>query len=127
MDKGYSCLEMPDKDECARVIGEALSDPKGQPQGLEKQDRGDDDGHHSGAKRHAMHRGHKIEIKTTYELKIDGKVFEGHVMVDEQGRLHCHSVPYKTYGSAIDFAKCLIDIYPDSFPVPENCGAKHHE
>ncbi len=127
MEKDFISLDMPDKDECAQIIGKALAEPKGQPDGLAAQDAGDGDGHHAGAMRHAMHRGHMIEIKTTYEIKIDGKVFKGRVMADEQGRLHCHSVPYQTYGSAIDFVKCLIDIYPDSFPIQENGGGKYDD
>ncbi len=69
--------------------------------------------------RSTEHAGHKIEIRTTYEITIDGKPYKGHVSVNDDGHLHCHAIPYETYGSAVEFIRTLIDLYPDTFkPVP---------
>ena len=64
------------------------------------------------------HRGHEVSIKTTYEITIDSKPYAGHVSVDEEGYIRCHSIPYETYPSAVDFVKQLIEQYPRSFPAP---------
>ncbi len=66
--------------------------------------------------RYAEHNGHKIVIKTTYEIEVDGVPFRGHVSVDDSGRLQCHAIPYDSYASAVEFVKHLIDLYPESFP-----------
>lgn len=66
--------------------------------------------------RTAEYDGRQIFIKTTYEIEVDGVPFQGHANVDDEGRIHCHAIPYETYSSAIDFVKHLIDLYPESFP-----------
>ncbi len=66
--------------------------------------------------REVEHRGRKIVIRTTYEIEVDGQPYQGHARVDEDGRIHCHAIPYDTYSSAVDFVKQLIDLYPESFP-----------
>ncbi len=65
--------------------------------------------------RHAEHNGHTIEITTTYEITVDGKQFTGHVMVMQDGRLHCHGIPYESYASMVDLMRELVDLYPESF------------
>ena len=75
---------------------------------------GDHDGGFTST-RTTHHDGHEIEIKTTYHIKIDGKPYRGHLSVNDDGHLHCHAIPYETYGSALDFVRNLIDIYPDTF------------
>ena len=94
MKKDYKSLELPDSKECAKIMAQSLSTTQQeavmkstmQQHGLQS------------AVRTAEYNGHQIEIKTTYEIKIDGKPFSGHVMVDDNGNLHCHSIPYETYG-----------------------------
>ncbi len=122
MKKSYKSLELPDLNECRAILKEVFADPRGQPDAVRQSSKPKDMAHDASAVRTAEHKGHTIEIKTTYEIKIDGKPFRGQVMVDEEGHLHCHSIPYETYGSAVDFVKSLIDIYPDSFRTDATSG-----
>ena len=59
--------------------------------------------------RRVNHKGKEIVIKTDYEITIDGKLFENHVMVDDRGRVHSHGLPNYAYASMIDLIKRLID------------------
>lgn len=59
--------------------------------------------------RKAQHRGRKIEIKTTYSIKIDDKPFTLHTMVMDDGTIHCHGLPNYSFPSAIDLVKSVID------------------
>ena len=70
--------------------------------------------------RKVEHRGRAIVIRTTYEVEVDGRPYHGHAKVDEDGRIHCHAIPYDTFPSAVEFVKQLIDLYPESFPSGEN-------
>lgn len=85
--------------------------------GLKEQGGGH--GHHHGggvrALRSADHRGHHIEVTTTYEIGVDGKPLEVMLNVDNDGRVTCHAVPNYISFSAVDVVKRLIDSYPDSF------------
>ena len=118
MKKSYKSLGLPDLKECATTLKDVFADPQFPP---------DAESRDTSAIRTAEHRGHAIEITTTYEIKIDSKPFRGHVRVDDDGHLHCHSIPYETYGSAVDFVKSVIDIYPDSFPANAASGGHDHE
>ena len=71
-----------------------------------------EDGKISGVRK-SVHRGHVIEIKTMYEITIDGKPYRGHLEVGNDGRLYCHATPYHKYESAVDMMKRVIDLYPD--------------
>lgn len=71
-------------------------------------------GHHGHQKsftstREAHHRGHKIKIKTTYRIEIDGEPLTLHTMVMDDGSVHCHGLPNYSFPSAIDMAKSIID------------------
>jgi len=127
MKKTYKSLGLPDLEKCGTALKKVFADPQAQPdvvQQLLETDVGLSD---LSTVRTAEHNGHVIEIKTSYEIKIDGKPFPGDVMVDVDGHLHCHSIPYETYGSAVDFVKSLIDIYPDSFSPNVSSGGQNHE
>jgi hypothetical protein len=63
--------------------------------------------------RQATHRGHEIEVVTTYEFKIDGKPVFGHFQVDDAGKLHCHDLPNYAFSSAVELGKRLIDLLPE--------------
>ena len=65
--------------------------------------------------REARHAGHKIEIRTTYEILVDGEPFRGHAAVNDEGHVHCHAIPYESFRSAIECVTRLIDLYPESF------------
>jgi hypothetical protein len=65
--------------------------------------------------REAEYKGHRIVIRTTYDIRIDGKPVAGHVGVTNDGQVHYHPVPNVSFSSAIDLVKQLIDIFPDDF------------
>ncbi len=71
-------------------------------------------GHHQHKKsftstREATHHGHKIKIKTTYRIEIDGEPLTLHTVVTNDGRVHYHGLPNYAFTSAIDMAKSIID------------------
>lgn len=59
--------------------------------------------------------GHRITIKTTYTIEVDGKVLQAPLALDNDGNLHCHSLPNYQFSSAINMVKTLIDNFPDDF------------
>ena len=65
--------------------------------------------------RNADHGDHKITITTTYEIEVDGSPFTGHLMVLDDGTLHCHGIPYQSYASVVDLMRDIVDLYPESF------------
>ena len=65
--------------------------------------------------REANYQGHKITIKTTYRLEVDGRVFDVPLILDNAGNLQCHSLPNYQFVSAIDMVKQLIETFPDDF------------
>ncbi len=65
--------------------------------------------------REVEYNGHKIAIRTTYEIKVDGKLLSGHVFVDNSGRVYSHAMPTYSFPSTVDLVKSLIDTFPDSF------------
>jgi len=82
-------------------------------------------GHGVETVRRATHRGHRIEIRTTYEIEVDGQPVEGHLLVADDGRVHYHPVPNTSWASAVDLVKQLIDVFPDDFPRPDGDGDDH--
>jgi hypothetical protein len=67
------------------------------------------------------YQGHKIVVKTTYEITIDGQALALHLSVGNDGSVHCHSLPNYVSGSMIDVMRRMIDVYPDDFP-PSGAG-----
>jgi len=65
--------------------------------------------------REATHRGHRILIRTTYRIEVDGVPLEGHMAVTNDGRVHYHPMPNVNFASAVDMVKQLIDAFPDDF------------
>jgi hypothetical protein len=59
--------------------------------------------------------GHHIIIRTTYRIEVDGRVHEVPLMVDDEGNLHCHSLPNYLFGSAVELVRQLIDTFPNEF------------
>ena len=88
-------------------------------------DAGDDmvDGAHQGhgmvAVREAMHRGKRIEIRTHYEITIDGESLQTHVDVQNNGSVHCHGLPNYAFASMVDMVKQLIDASVTELPEDE--------
>ncbi len=58
------------------------------------------------------HKGHKVQITTTYEIQIDGRSVQFHAFVDNDGRVLCHSTPYESFSSTSDLVKQLMDRFP---------------
>lgn len=84
-------------------------------------------GHHSGALesiRRAEHKGHRIVIKTTYEITVDGKPLATHVHVTNDGKLHSHALPNYVFASAVDLIRTIVDLFPGEFPSGDH-GADH--
>ena len=66
--------------------------------------------------RTAVHNGHTIEIRTTYDIRIDGEPLEAHVSVSDIGSVHYHGLPNYAEASAVDLMRRVIDAFPDDYP-----------
>jgi hypothetical protein len=77
--------------------------------------------------RQADHKGHHIEVVTSYEIQVDGRRLDALLNVDNDGRVTCHAVPNYISFSALDVVKRLVDAYPDSFiPQGDSAGEQAH-
>jgi hypothetical protein len=78
--------------------------------------------HHGDGKvesvRQADHKGHHIVIRTTYVVEVDGRALDLPLGVDNDGHVHCHSLPNYQFSSAIAMVKQIIDTFPKDFPKP---------
>ncbi|HET9547640.1 MAG TPA: hypothetical protein VFO97_07380 [Desertimonas sp.] len=72
--------------------------------------------HEHASVRTAEHNGHSIEIRTTYDVRIDGEPLEAHLGVGNDGNVHYHGLPNYTEASAIDLMRRVIDAFPDDYP-----------
>jgi len=82
--------------------------------------------HHHGpatSVRETDYKGHHIEVRTTYEIKVDGRPIAGHLVVTDEGQVQCHALPNYTFQSALDVVRSLIDVFPDDF---EHAGHGGH-
>jgi hypothetical protein len=68
--------------------------------------------------READHKGHHIVIRTTYVVEVDGRTLDLPLGVDNDGHVHCHSLPNYQFSSAIGLVKQIIDTFPGDFPKP---------
>jgi hypothetical protein len=66
--------------------------------------------------RTAEHNGHTIEIRTTYDVRIDGEPLAAHMSVSDNGSVHYHGLPNYAEASAVDLMKRVIDSFPDDYP-----------
>ena len=73
--------------------------------------------------REEEHKGHRITIRTTYQIEVDGKPFQGDLALGNDGELHIHSLPNYQFASAVDMVKRLIDTFPEDFPAPNEQGS----
>jgi hypothetical protein len=88
--------------------------------------------HHIGSMadvREAEYRGHRIEVRTSYAITVDGRPFDVHVVVDNEGRVFYHGMPTRDFASVIDLVKKVVDQFPADFrPRAEPGGTSHgHE
>ena len=84
---------------------------------------GADGGEHSHGHpsvRTAEHNGHTIEIRTTYDVRIDGEPMEAHLGVGNDGNVHYHGLPNYSEASAIDLMRRVIDAFPDDYPPADD-------
>jgi hypothetical protein len=72
--------------------------------------------------READYEGRHIVIRTTYHIEVNGKPFQGQLALDNEGRVHCHSLPNYQFASAVDMVQRLIDIFPEDFPAQQGTG-----
>ncbi|WP_439674059.1 hypothetical protein [Embleya sp. MST-111070] len=70
--------------------------------------------------------GHRIVVTTTYEITVDDRPVTAHLMVSNNGEVHCHALPAYQFLSAVDTVKALIQYFPDEFP-PGGGGAPEGE
>ena len=89
------------------------------------------DGHHHHKKsfsstREAIHRGHKIKVKTTYRIEIAGEPLTMHTAVTNDGRVHYHGLPNYAFKSAIDMAKKIVDASKSVRIVEDELNGSDH-
>ena len=65
--------------------------------------------------RQEEHNGHRIVIRTSYDVQVDGARVQLPLSVDNKGQVHCHSLPNYQFASAVDMIKTLIDNFPEDF------------
>jgi hypothetical protein len=77
---------------------------------------------HGGSVREDTYKGHRIIIRTHYEIEIDGKPFAGSLDVAQGGTVQYHGIPNVSAVSAVDLMRAVIDAFPNDFaagqPVP---------
>lgn len=92
------------------------------------------DVHHGGDMvdvRTARHAGHDIVVRTRYEITVDGRPFDVHMSLTNNGRVHYHGLPTRDFPSVIDLVKKAIDVFGDEFtdddsPAPDDGHGGHH-
>jgi hypothetical protein len=86
--------------------------------------------HHTGAMadvREAEYRGHRIEVRTSYAITVDGRPFDIHVVVDNEGRVFYHGLPTRDFPSVIALVQKAIDQFPDDFEPGADAGGTGHD
>lgn len=66
--------------------------------------------------RTANHKGYDIEIRTHYEISVDGEPLDIHIQVSPDGKVHCHSIPNYQSNSTVDLIRAIVDNFRDDFP-----------
>lgn len=98
-----------------------------------KANQGGHQGHAAPAVRVAIHKGHRIEVKTTYEVRVDGKKVAMPFAPEQDGSVSYHAIPNIAFHSAMDLVRCVIDVFPADFPAGKRAtrpkapsGPPHH-
>lgn len=73
-------------------------------------------GHAEQSVREDHYNGHHIIIKTSYDIRVDGKKFSAALGVSNTGNVQYHGVPNVGFASAVDLMRCVIDQFPEDFP-----------
>ena len=86
-------------------------------------------GHHHDAStssvREAEYKGHRIMVRTTYEVTVDGQPFDVAMSVDNDGSVHYHGLPTRAFPSVIGLIQKAIDLFPDDFTGTADSGHDH--
>lgn len=72
--------------------------------------------------REVSYKGHQIRIVTNYEVEVDGVPVTGHVLVNEEGRVHYGGIPNQEFASMVDVVKRIIDLSPEGLVEPPPYG-----
>jgi hypothetical protein len=65
--------------------------------------------------REIEHKGHRITIRTHYEIEVDGRPLRGHIYVGNDGKVSSHAFPAYSFSSTVDLVTKLIDTFPAEF------------
>ncbi len=76
--------------------------------------------------REAEYRGHRIEVRTSYAITVDGRPFDIHVVVDNEGRVFYHGLPTRDFPSVTALVQKAIDQFPDDFGPGADAGGTGH-
>ena len=76
--------------------------------------------------RRAVHNGHEIVVRTSYEITVDGRPFDVHLTVDNAGRVHYHGLPTRDFASVIDLVAKAIDLFAADFTGDDGDGHDGH-
>src|SRR5215218_3782378 len=68
--------------------------------------------------REVTYKGHHIRVVTTYRIEVDGAPVTGHLLVNNEGRVHYHAIPNQEFASAVDLVKRIVDLAPEEFSGP---------
>src|SRR4051812_25918735 len=69
---------------------------------------------HGSLVRRFTHRGHEVAIATHYEISIDGRPWQGHLGVLDDGSVVYHGLPQYVVPSAVDLLRTLLDYDEDA-------------
>jgi hypothetical protein len=61
------------------------------------------------------YKGHHISVRTTYRIEVDGRALDVPLMIDNDGNIHCHSLPNYRFDSTVHLVRQLIDTFPNEF------------
>jgi len=79
--------------------------------------------HHGGggleSVRQATYKGHEIVVRTSYAITVDGRPFNVHLTIDNDGRVHYHGLPTRDFPSVIGLVEKAIDVFGDEFGPPD--------
>ncbi len=76
--------------------------------------------------REFTHEQHRVKITTSYQVEIDDHPVQLHVVVDNDGRVLSHIMPFETYASATDMIRTLLTRLPDAFAGLDDRQPPHH-
>ncbi len=78
---------------------------------------------HAQSVRHLTHRGRQIEIHTQYKILVDGAPLDIHLMVGDDGLVHCHALPNYGFRSTVDLIRQLLESFSRR-PPDDELGSK---